>query len=99
MSYIIAQSYFKGEIKLNQEIYTLNLQGHSSEKIIKLPFPVEKNQLVTIRFSGKKNITIKDTVRYVGMSEWIEIDSSDVLYYVAAHQDDFENLEIHIGIN
>ena len=50
----IAQSYFKGKTELHGKNYTLNLQGHSSEKIIKFPFPVEKNQIVSIRLSGKK---------------------------------------------
>ena len=90
----IAQSYFKGQAELVEKNYTLNLQGHSKDKKIKLPFPVSKDSPITIRFSGKNGTVVEDLVHFKGISEWIEIDSTDVLHYAADNQDAFENLEI-----
>ena len=95
----IAQSYFKGKLKLDEKNYILNLQAHSSEKIIKFPFTREKNQLVTIQISGPNGISVKDTLLFKGPSEWVEIDSTDMLHYVAANQDSFDTLEVYLETN
>ena len=90
----IAQSYFKGQAEMDGKNYPLNLQGHSSDKIIKLPFVMPKGKSVVIRVSGPSGISIEDTVHFKGTSEWIEIDSTYVLHYVADNQDEFDSLEI-----
>ena len=95
----IAQSYFKGQTEIDEKKYTLNLQGHSIDKIIKMPFSVPKDHRITIRFSGPNDVFVEDTVYFKGISEWIEIDSTDVLHYLADHQDEFEILEIFIDTN
>ena len=38
----IVQSYFRGKLNLHVKNYDLNLQVHSSEKIVKLSFHLEK---------------------------------------------------------
>ena len=95
----IAQSYFKGQTEMDEKNYVLNLQGHSIDKKIKMPFVVSKDHTVVIHLSGPNGVSVRDTVSFKGISEWIEIDSTDVLHYVADHQDKFDSLEIFLDAN
>ena len=93
----IAESYFKGKAKLNDKEYTINIQGHWADKLIKLPFLIPTEDKVLIRLSGPGDAVIEDTVYFKGISEWIEIDSQDVLNYVADHQDEFDTLDVYFS--
>jgi hypothetical protein len=93
----IAESYFKGKAELNDREHTINIQGHWVDKLIKLPFLIPTEDKVLIRLSGSGDAYIEDTVYFKGVSEWIEIDSQDVLHYVADHQDEFDTLEVYFS--
>ena len=90
----IAESYFKGRAEVNGEEYTINVQGHWADKLIKLPFLIPTEDKVLIRLSGPGDAYIEDIVYFKGVSEWIEIDSQDILHYIADHQDQFDTLEV-----
>jgi hypothetical protein len=93
----IAEAYFKGKAEFNGEEFTLNLQGHWIDKLIKLPFKIPPQEKVLVRLSGPNGALIEEFLQYKGKSDWIEIDSQDMLYYVADHQDQFDSLEICIS--
>lgn len=93
----IAEAYFKGKTEFNGEEFTLNLQGHWIDKLIKLPFKIPPQEKVLVRLSGANGALIEEFLQYKGNSEWIEIDSQDMLHYVADHQDQFDSLEICIS--
>ena len=95
----IAEAYFKGKPEFNGEEYPINIQDHLVEKIIKLPFPIPTQNKVLVRLSGPGGICFEDFVRYTGTSEWIEIDSRDIMHYVSDHQDKFDSLEISIQVS
>ena len=93
----IAESYFKGKAELNGKEHMINIQGYRVDKLIKLPFLIPTEDKVLIRLSGPGDACIEDTVYFKGVSEWIEIDSQDVLHYVAGHQDKFDTLEVYFS--
>ena len=93
----IAESYFKGKAQLNGKEHEINIQDHWVDKLIKLPFLIPTEDKVLIRLSGPGDVCIEDTVYFKGVSEWIEIDSRDVLHYVADHQDKFDTLEVYFS--
>ena len=93
----IAEAYFKGKAEFNGKEYTINLQGHWVDKLIKLPFKIPPQEKVLVRLSGPNGVFIEEFLQYKGKSEWIEIDSQDILHYVADHQDQFDSLEICIS--
>jgi len=39
-------------------------------------------------------VSVEDFVEYRGESEWVEIDSTPITFYIADHQDQFDTLEI-----
>ena len=90
----IAESYFFGVAEFEGQDYKINIQGHWQEKILKLPFDLPDSEKVLTRLSGPNDIFVEDFLIYKGKSEWIEIDSSEILYYIADHQDQFDTLEI-----
>ena len=93
----IAESYFKGKAEYNEKEYEINIQGHWEDKLLKLPFKIPNQEKVLVRLIGPSGAYIEDYLQYKGKSEWIEIDSQDILHYVADHQDQFDTLEICIS--
>ena len=91
----IAEAYFKGVAEYNGQEYTINIQGHWQEKLIKLPFKLPIQEKVLVRLSGPNEVFVEEFLVYAGKSEWIEIDSEEFLHYVADHQDQFDTLEIY----
>jgi hypothetical protein len=47
-----------------------------------------------VRLTGPGDIFAEDYLPYHGESEWIEIDSDEITFYIADHQDKFDTLEI-----
>jgi hypothetical protein len=91
----IHQSYFKGKVEFRGDEYTINIQNERRGKILKLPFkPKVKNEKMLVRLTGPKDIFIEDYLPYRGESEWVEIDSDEITFYIADHQDQFDTLEI-----
>ena len=93
----IAEAYFKGKAEFNGEEYTINLQGHWVDKLIKLPIDIARREKLLVNLSGPKGAFVDDILLYKGKSEWIELDSQDMLHYVADNQDKFDTLEICIS--
>ena len=81
-------NHFFGTAEINNEEYKINIQGQSMfrEKLIKLPIEF-KDEKALLHLSGTDGSFFEDIVNYKGQSEWIEIDSDRVLYYLADNQD------------
>ncbi len=92
----INQAYFFGTAEIDGIEYKINIQGHWKEKLIKLPIKHPQKDKVLIRLSGESGAMIENIVAYRGKSEWIEIDSEEILHYVADHQDQFDMLEVYL---
>ena len=81
-------NHFFGTAEINKGEYKINIQGQSvlREQLIKLPIKF-KDEKALLRLSGINGTFFEDIVNYKGESEWIEIDSDRILYYLADHQD------------
>jgi hypothetical protein len=91
----IHQSFFYGKVELKEEEFTINIQNEKRGKVLKLPVkPQSEKQRLLVRLTGPGDIFIEDYLPYKGESEWIEIDSDEITYYIADNQDKFDTLEI-----
>ena len=88
-------NHFFGTAEINREEYKINIQGQSifREQLIKLPIKL-KDEKALLRLSGINDAFFEDIVNYKGESEWIEIDSDRILYYLADHQDQINIIDI-----
>ena len=88
-------NHFFGIAEINTEDYKINIQGQSMfrEKLIKLPIKFEDEKAL-LRLTGINDAFFEDIVNYKGESEWIEIDSDGILYYLADHQDRINTIDI-----
>lgn len=91
----IFQSYFFGQVEFRGDTYKFNLQSQRRGKVLRLPFGiVPKKKHSIVRLSGLNDIFVEDYIPYKGESEWLEIDSDIITYFVADHQDRFDSVEI-----
>ncbi|MEK6971470.1 MAG: hypothetical protein AABW60_01800 [Thermoproteota archaeon] len=91
----IYESYFKGIVDFYGQEYTINIQDQRRGKVLKLPFsPDVKKEQVLVRLSGPENIFVEDYLPYKGEPEWVEIDSDQITFFLADHQDQFDMLEV-----
>ena len=44
--------------------------------------------------TGSDDLFVEDYLPYKGESEWLEIDSDEITYCLADHQDRFDTIEI-----
>ena len=95
----INESFFVGKAEFEGDEYTINVQGEWQEKLLKLPFRISTQEHVRVRLTGPGGFVVEDALKFRGVSEWIEIDSQDMLHYVADHQDQFDSLEICFSDN
>ncbi len=91
----IFPNHFFGIAKINEKDYKINIQGQSMirAKLIKLPVPF-RDEKALLHLSGIGDTLFEDIVYYKGESEWIEIDSDGILYYLADHQDQINTIDI-----
>lgn len=91
----INQSYFNGKVEFKNEEYTINIQNEKRGKTLKLPIKpqIQKDRML-VRLTGPNDIFIEDYLQYKGQSEWVEIDSDEITYFIADNQDKFDTLEI-----
>lgn len=91
----IFQSYFMGKVKDKDNEYTINIQNQRRGKVLKLPSGVipKKDKLI-VRLTGPKDTFVEDYLPYLGESEWIEIDSDEITYFLAENQDVCDTIEI-----
>ena len=91
----IHQSYFKGKVEVEGNEYTINIQNERRGKVLKLPIkPKNEKERMIVRLTGPGDIYIEDYLPYKGESEWVEIDSDEITYFIADNQDKFDTLEI-----
>ncbi len=85
-------NHFFGIGQINED-YKINIQGHGREKLFKLPIKF-KDEKALLRLSGINGSYFEDIVSYKGKSEWIEIDSNSILYYLADHKDQIDTIDV-----
>ena len=91
----IRQSYFFGKVEKADEEYKINIQNQRRGKVLRLPFGIiPKKERLIVRLTGPGDIFVEDYLPYQGESEWVEIDSDEITYFVADNQDRFDTLEI-----
>ena len=91
----IFQSYFFGELEFRSDEYKVNIQNQRRGKVLKLPFEINpKNEKVLVRVTGPRNLVVEDYLPFKGESEWVEIDSDEITYFLADHQDQCDTIEI-----
>jgi len=91
----IFQSYFFGSVEFRNDDYKVNIQNQKRGKILKLPFGItSKKERMIVRMTGPGDIFVEDYLPYCGESEWLEIDSDEITYFLADHQDQFDTIEI-----
>ena len=91
----IFQSYFFGEIDFCSDKYKINIQNERRGKVLKLPFEIKpKSEKIIVRMTGTGDLFVEDYIPYKGVSEWLEIDSDEITYFLADHQDQWDIIEI-----
>lgn len=91
----IYESYFKGKVSFKSREFTINIQTERRGKVLRLPISLHtKKERFVVRLSGQGGIFVEDLLKFQGESEWVEIDSDEITFYVADHQDKFDTLEI-----
>ncbi len=95
----IAQSYFTGTVEFRSDAYKANIQGQRRDKVLRLPFQLPGfggggPARMLVRVSGPRGLYVEDWLMYGGKSEWLEIDSDAITYYLADHQDELDTVEV-----
>jgi len=88
-------NHFFGTAEINDNEYKINIQGQSvlRDKLIKLPIEF-RDEKALLHLNGTNGTFFEDIVNYKGKSEWIEIDSDGVLYYLADNQDKVNTIDV-----
>lgn len=91
----IFPTHFFGLAEINSLNVNLVVQGQSmlKDKLIKLPIKF-RDEKALLRLHGLSDAFFEDIVNYRGESEWIEIDSDRILYYLADHQDKIDTIDV-----
>ena len=91
----IFQSFFFGEVEFRSDKFKINVQNQRRGKVLRLPFEIRpKNDKVIVRLTGENDLFVEDYLPYKGESEWVEIDSDEITYFIADHQDQLDTIEI-----
>ncbi len=91
----IFQSYFFGKVEFRDDEYKVNIQNQKRDKVLKLPFGYKpKRERLIVRITGPKDLVVEDYLPFWGESEWLEIDSDEITYFLADHQDQLDTIEI-----
>jgi len=91
----IFQSYFFGDVEFRTDKYKVNIQNQKRGKVLKLPFDIiPRKEKMVVRLIGPGDLFVEDYLPYQGESEWLEIDSDEITYFLADHQDQFDTIEI-----
>ena len=89
-------NHFFGIVEINNVEYKINIQGQSvlKDQLIKLPVLFRDEKAVLKLIDVKNNTAFEDIVNYRGKSEWVEIDSDRILYFLADHQDQIKAIDV-----
>ena len=89
-------NHFFGTVEINGIEYKINIQGQgiSRKQLIKLPIKIHDDKAL-LRLTGIGGRLFEDLVNYEGESEWVEIDSNGILYYLADNQDKIDHIDVY----
>ena len=89
-------NHFFGIVEISGTEYKINIQGQSilRKQLIKLPIKI-LDEKALLRLTGIGGRLFEDLVNYAGESEWVEIDSNRILYYLADNQDKINNIDVY----
>lgn len=103
----IFQGYFFGEVEFRADRFKANIQNQRRAKIHRLPFQTEiqKGKKILVRMTGgslskgtggrsDRELCVEDYLMYDGQSEWLEIDSDEITFFLADHQDQLDTIEV-----
>ena len=87
---------FPDDLIKNEQVEEVNIQNERRGKVLRLPFEIEsKSEKIIVRVSGPQgDLFVEDYLPYKGESEWLEIDSNEITYFLADHQDQLDTIEI-----
>ena len=87
---------FFGIAEISGTEYKINIQGQSilRKQLIKLPIKIHDEKAL-LRLTGIGGQLFEDLVNYEGESEWVEIDSNRILYYLADNQDKINHIDVY----
>ena len=91
----IRESYFKGKVRFQNDEFTINIQDERRGKVLRLPMEIKTEKNVLVRCTGP-GVFVEDFLEYRGVSEWVEIDSTPITFYIADHQDQFDTISIMV---
>ena len=91
----IRESYFKGKVIFEKDEFTINIQDERRGKVLRLPMEIKTEKNVLVRCTGP-GVFVEDFLEYRGVSEWVEIDSTPITFYIADHQDQFDTISIMV---
>ena len=88
-------NHFFGIVVINNNEYKINIQGQSvlRKQLIKLPIKIHDEKAL-LRLTGTGGLFFEDIVNYAGESEWVEIDSDRILYYLADNQNKINTIDV-----
>ena len=89
-------NHFFGIAEIDGTEYKINIQGQSvlRKQLIKLPIKIHDEKAL-LRLTGIGEHLFEDLVNYEGESEWVEIDSNRILYYLADNTDKINNIYVY----
>ncbi len=91
----IFQGYFFGSVDFRGDSYKVNIQIQRRGKVLRLPFGiVPRKERVVVRMTGPGDAFVEDYLPYCGESEWLEIDSDEITYFLADNQDALDTIEV-----
>ena len=98
----IFQGYFFGEVEFRADRFKANIQSQRRGRILRLPFQTgqQAGEKVLVRMTGGRHpdeLFVEDYLAYGGRSEWLEIDSDEITFFLADHQDQLDTIEITDG--
>ena len=88
-------NHFFGIAEINNTDYKINIQGQSNlrKQLVKLPVKIQDEKAM-LQLTGAGEFHFEDIVNYAGESEWIEIDSDRILYFLADHQNKIDTINV-----
>ena len=92
----IFQSYFFGETEFRSDKYKVNIQNQRRGKVLKLPFEIKpKNEKIMLLEYQEKEICLWRIIFHTKENQnGLEIDSDEITYFLADHQDQCDIIEI-----
>jgi len=89
-------NHFFGVARINGEECKINIQSQSMlrEQLIKLPIEFRDEKALLRLIDIDDDTFFEDIVHYKGESEWVEIDSDRILYYLADHQNQVKTIDV-----